>query len=110
MFAIYNQDLTIVVSNSYDSAEKYERLKEKHLNPNNIRYGDKLVRLRRVTSGISIKIKIIFRSKFTFWKPEIEYRFGELKIVWLRFYLNIHRTFTDRVAEVIRDHLEESKK
>jgi hypothetical protein len=102
-----NKELTAYSLSGYDCLRYYEREKQAHLNENDSRYGDVLVRMKRVKSGYEIKLKIKWIG--IHWKPKFSWKYNKY-FHWLFFMVWINTDYKDVVDCVVLDHLSEFKK
>lgn len=106
-YAIYSKDLSGYKLEGWTCLESYERDKKWHLDPNSLCYGDKLVSLKRVKSGISIRWTFYWRRHF-YWKPQFSWKYSRY-FHWLWFMLWIEDVYCDEIDKIVADHLEESR-
>jgi len=107
MYQIMNKEMTAYSISGYECLRYYERDKEAHLNPKDSRYGDVLVKMKRVKSGIEIKLKLKWMN--IYWKPHFSWRYNKY-FHWLFLMLWFDFTYTDVIDCVVSDHLADSNK
>lgn len=103
MYRIYDSKLDGYSLSGYSCIEAYERDKKSHVNKQDSRYGDVLVRMKRQHSGFSFRVKLYFRNQWN-WKPILSVRFSKY-FHWLFFYIWIENEYVDIIDEVVKDHL-----
>ena len=107
MYQIINRELNAYSLSGYECLRYYEKDREAHLNPKDSRYGDVLVKMKRVKSGFEFRLKISWL--FFDWKPKLSWKYSKY-FHWLFFMFWFEFTFLDIVDSVISDHLSETLK
>jgi hypothetical protein len=107
MYQIMNKEMTACSISGYECLRYYERDKEAHLNPKDSRYGDVLVKMKRVKSGIQIKLKLKWMN--IYWKPRFSWEYNKY-FHWLFFMLWFGFTYSDVIDSVVSDHLSDFNK
>ena len=102
MYQIMNKELTAYSISGYECLRYYERDKQAHLNPNDSRYGDVLVKMKRVKSGFEIKLKIKWIN--IYWKPVFSWKYNKY-FHFLFFMLWFDFSYSDIIDCVISDYL-----
>lgn len=105
MYKIMNKDLDAYSMQGFDCPEYYDRDKDAHLNKNDTRYGDVLVKTKRVKIGFGIKVKIFYR-KHWYWKPYFSWKYNKY-LHWLFFMIWYENEYDDVIDKVQKDHLTE---
>jgi hypothetical protein len=107
-YRIYNSDLTAYSLEGWMCPDSYERDKKYHLKEGSTHYGDKLVRMKRVLSGITFRWAFYWKNYFEL-KPQFHWRYGVRYFHWFCFMLWIENNYVDEIDCVIKDHLAESR-
>ena len=108
MYAIYNKELTGISLSGPYAYSAYQDEKQGHLNPNDTRYGAKLVRRKRIKNGIEFKFKIFWRLHW-YWKPSFYWKYGTRYFHWLFFMAWINFSYEEVIDKVIQDDLNNFK-
>lgn len=108
MYQIMNKDKDSFRLESEDFSyieDYYENHKKFHISDWSSCYGDVLVKLKRVKSGISFRLSIHWLRWD--WMPSFELRHSK-NFHWLCFSLFLNFSYSHVFDRVIRDHLQES--
>lgn len=110
MYAIMNKEMNAYshgpTLDYYYASKEYEKLKKSIINPEHWLYGSKLVRMKRVKSGIEFKGRLSWRHWY--WKPCLSWRFSKY-FHWLCFMTWFTFDYANVPDKIIKDHLEEAK-
>jgi len=106
MYRIYNKNLNGFSLSGWDCQRYYKEAKEAHLNKNDARYGDKLVKMKRIKTGVNLRLKFYFRYHW-YWKPHYSFKFNTY-FHWLFFMIWVDAEYDDIIDKVEKDDLAES--
>ncbi len=107
MLAIYSRDLKgIILDNTYNVKGHYQKNIDNIINPNSTMYGAKLVKQKRVKSGISLIFKINWRGIEL--KPAYSFsKWYGIYFYWLFFLIKIENHYQTVYDYTIKDYLKE---
>jgi len=103
MYRIYNKEMDAFFTQGIYCKKEYEQMKQSILNPNSTYYGAKLVILKRIKIGFSIKVKILYRNHF-YWKPHFSFKYSKF-FHWLFFMIWFENEFDEVKDYVLKDYL-----
>lgn len=106
MYAIMNRDMDAYSLKGFDCVRYYEEKRKYHIDEKYNSYGDVLVRMKNVKSGIEINFKINWRG-YVYWKPALKFK-HEFRFNFLIFSIDAKMRYRDIPHYVESDHLGET--